>query len=166
MDWDDAKLGMLARRVAAALDDPGWTVATAESCTGGWIAKVLTDIPGSSAWFHGGYVSYSNAAKAAMLGVPAELIATHGAVSREVVEAMAIGAQRRSGAEFALAVSGIAGPGGGAPDKPVGTVWFAWMGPGDRLRNDVSRFPGDREAVRRQTVAGALEGLLEVTGDA
>lgn len=163
---DDRTIDELSTLVVQELSAAGKAVSTAESCTGGWIAKVLTDIPGSSAWFHGGYVSYSNAAKAAMLGVPAELIATHGAVSREVVEAMAIGAQRRSGAEFALAVSGIAGPGGGAPDKPVGTVWFAWMGPGDRLRNDVSRFPGDREAVRRQTVAGALEGLLEVTGDA
>ena len=160
MDWDDAKLSVLARRVAAVLDDRAWMLATAESCTGGWIAKLLTDIPGSSAWFHGGFVTYSNAAKTEMLGVPATLLAGTGAVSQAVVEAMATGAQRRSGAALAVAVSGIAGPGGGTPDKPVGTVWFAWAGPEGVLRTDVSLFPGDREAVRRHTVAGALEGVL------
>lgn len=160
MDWDDATLAVLARRVAAALDGPSWTLATAESCTGGWIAKVLTDIPGSSAWFHGGFVTYSNAAKTAMLGVPEALLADSGAVSREVVEAMAAGAQQRTGAPLAVAVSGIAGPGGGTPDKPVGTVWFAWAGPDSTRRNEVRQFPGDREAVRRQTVAVALEGVL------
>lgn len=160
MDWDDATLTVLARRVAAALDGPSWALATAESCTGGWIAKVLTDIPGSSAWFHGGFVTYSNTAKTDMLGVPEALLAEAGAVSREVVEAMAAGAQRRSGAELAVAVSGVAGPGGGTPDKPVGTVWFAWAGPDGALRNEVHHFPGDREAVRRQTVAAALAGVL------
>jgi nicotinamide-nucleotide amidase len=160
MDWDDPNLAVLARRVAAALDGPGWTLATAESCTGGWVAKVLTDIPGSSAWFHGGFVTYSNVAKAEMLSVPAALLTGSGAVSREVVEAMAAGAQQRTGAELAVAVSGIAGPGGGTADKPVGTVWFAWAGPGSARCNELRQFAGDREAVRRQTVAVALEGVL------
>ena len=160
MDWDDANLAVLARRVAAALDNPARTLATAESCTGGWIAKLLTDIPGSSAWFDGGFVTYSNAAKTAMLGVSEGLLAEHGAVSREVVEAMAASARQRTHGQFAAAVSGIAGPGGGTPAKPVGTVWFAWAGPDSALHSELRQFPGDREAVRRQAVAVALEGVL------
>ena len=153
----------LAVAVGEALLQRGARVATAESCTGGWIAKVLTDIAGSSAWFDRGWVTYSNAAKQQDLGVPAAALASHGAVSETVVLAMARGALERSGAEFSMAVSGVAGPAGGTVGKPVGTVWTAWAwrteaGVGSRAEH--SQFSGDREAVRRQTVVFALEGLL------
>jgi nicotinamide-nucleotide amidase len=161
MDADDASLGLLARRVAAAMAARGWRLATAESCTGGWIAKLLTDIPGSSGWYEGGCVTYSNAAKQALLGVPGDQLAGHGAVSAPVVEAMATGALRLTGADLAVAVSGIAGPAGGTPDKPVGTVSLAWAGPRDAVASRTLHFGGDREAVRRQTVAAALAGVLE-----
>jgi len=164
MDFDDTALAVLSRRVAAALDSGGLSLVTAESCTGGWIAKLLTDIPGSSGWFDGGFVTYSNRAKHDMLGVPADTIELRGAVSREVVEAMATGARRRADVPLAVAVSGVAGPGGGTPDKPVGTVWFAWAGPDSELSSEVRLFRGDREAVRRQTVAVALEGVLKAAG--
>ena len=134
----------------------------AESCTGGGLACAVTEIAGSSAWFEVGYVTYSNAQKTAQLGVPAELFPRVGAVSREVVEAMVGGAGRRSGARFAVAVSGIAGPDGGSPEKPVGTVWLAWAD-GARCFAERCLFAGDREAVRRQTVERALTGLLRLT---
>nr|WP_207195653.1 CinA family protein [Pseudomonas fluorescens] len=134
-------------------------VSTAESCTGGGIAEAITRIPGSSAWFEAGYVTYSNLQKNLQLGVPVELFTTVGAVSREVVEAMARGAQERSRAFFSVAVSGVAGPDGGSPNKPVGTVWLAW-GVGERVFSELQHFPGDRDEVRRQTVKAALEGLL------
>ncbi|MDG9928963.1 MULTISPECIES: CinA family protein [Pseudomonas] len=137
-------------------------VSTAESCTGGGIAEAITRIAGSSAWFEAGYVTYSNAQKSAQLGVPEELFPRVGAVSREVVEAMARGAQSRSGARFAVAVSGIAGPGGGSVEKPVGTVWLAWAD-GERRFAERCLFSGDRESVRRQTVQRALDGLLRLT---
>lgn len=137
-------------------------VSTAESCTGGGIAEAITRIAGSSAWFEAGYVTYSNAQKSAQLGVPEELFPRVGAVSREVVEAMARGAQSRSGARFAVAVSGIAGPGGGSVEKPVGTVWLAWAD-GERRFAERCLFTGDRESVRRQTVQRALDGLLRLT---
>jgi len=160
MSDSDRHISICANRLALALAAHGWVLATAESCTGGWIAKVLTDQPGSSAWFEYGYVSYGNAAKSVMLGVDAGLIARHGAVSREVAEAMAGGARSASGAEVALAVTGIAGPGGGSTDKPVGTVWLAWAGPGDIIASERRHFDGDRSAVRRASVAAALEGML------
>ena len=141
----------------------GWRVATAESCTGGWVAKLLTDVAGSSRWFERGWVTYSNAAKQAELGVPSALLDSCGAVSREVVLAMAEGALARAGADFAVAVSGIAGPTGATPGKPVGTVWLAWAWRGEgRLETEAARhwLPGDREAVRRQTALLALEGLV------
>ncbi len=156
-------LQTLAGRVGEALAAAGDTLATAESCTGGWIAKALTDVAGSSAWFGWGVVTYSNEAKQSLLGVPAELLETHGAVSQAVVEAMARGALARSGADRAVAVSGIAGPDGGSPDKPVGTVWFAWSrrtADGDSVRSAMSVFDGDRAAVRRASVRVALEGVL------
>jgi nicotinamide-nucleotide amidase len=166
MNSDDKALVALARRVGAALGEAGSQLTTAESCTGGWIAKLLTDIPGSSAWFHGGFVTYSNRAKSDMLGVPEALIDRHGAVSREVVEAMATGARQRAAVPLALSVSGIAGPGGGTPDKPVGTVWFAWAGPGDSLHSIEQRLAGDRESVRRQSAVVALQGVLAAMGGA
>jgi nicotinamide-nucleotide amidase len=133
----------------------------AESCTGGWVAKLLTDIPGSSRWFECGLVTYSNAAKIKLLAVPESVLATHGAVSQETVTAMALGALRVSQADLAIAVSGIAGPDGGSPDKPVGLVWFAWAGPGGWLVTEARHFVGDRQAVRAQAAVTALQGLLK-----
>ena len=136
-------------------------VTTAESCTGGGIAEAITRVPGSSAWFEAGYVTYSNAQKTRQLNVPEALFIEVGAVSQEVVEAMARGAQAASSARFAVAVSGIAGPDGGSPAKPVGTVWLAWAD-GDRVFSERRHFDGDRESVRRQTVIAALDGLLQL----
>lgn len=136
-------------------------VTTAESCTGGGIAEAITRIPGSSAWFEAGYITYSNAQKTLQLNVPAELFSSVGAVSREVVEAMVSGAQEKSGAQFSVAVSGVAGPDGGSADKPVGTVWLAW-GAGQQLVSERRQFDGDRDQVRRQTVKAALEGLIQL----
>ncbi len=136
-------------------------VTTAESCTGGGIGEAITRISGSSAWFEAGYITYSNTQKTAQLGVPAELFPRVGAVSQEVVEAMALGAAQRSGARFAVAVSGIAGPDGGSAEKPVGTVWLAWAD-GDRVIAERRQFAGDRDEVRRQTVKAALEGLIRL----
>jgi nicotinamide-nucleotide amidase len=147
-------------RLAAALPAAGQMMATAESCTGGWIAKLCTDRAGSSAWFERGLVTYSNRAKSELLGVPAALIETHGAVSEAVARAMAEGARERSAVAHAVAVTGIAGPDGGSQDKPVGTVWFAWAGPGG-VDSECHVFPGDREAVRQATCAVALRGLAE-----
>ncbi|AZF62224.1 MULTISPECIES: CinA family protein [unclassified Pseudomonas] len=134
-------------------------VTTAESCTGGGIAEAITRIPGSSAWFEAGYVTYSNRQKTRQLGVPEKLFGKVGAVSQEVVEAMVRGAQEKSLSRFAVAVSGVAGPDGGSPDKPVGTVWLAF-GVGEEVTAELAHFPGNRDEVRRQTVKAALEGLL------
>jgi nicotinamide-nucleotide amidase len=139
----------------------GAQATTAESCTGGGIAEAITRIPGSSAWFEAGYVTYSNSQKTAQLGVNPELFSRVGAVSREVVEAMVRGACERSGARFGVAVSGVAGPDGGSVDKPVGTVWLAWAD-GQRLFAERRQFPGDRDEVRRQTVKAALTGLTQL----
>lgn len=159
MTADERELQSYAAQLGALLRERGWTVTTAESCTGGWIAKVLTDIPGSSQWFTRGFVTYSNAAKTEMLGVPAAELETHGAVSEPVVEALATGAAQAAASECAVAVSGIAGPDGGVPGKPVGTVWFCWLLPG-LMKTQMRVFIGDRDAVRRQSVAAVLEGLL------
>lgn len=156
----DAGLAALVETLAARLSAQSARIATAESCTGGWLAKCLTDRPGSSAWFEYGFVTYGNAAKLALLGVGEGTLAAHGAVSEEVAEQMAIGARLASGAELAVAITGIAGPDGGTADKPVGTVWLAWAGPGPVLRAERRQFAGDREAVRRQSVAAALEGCI------
>ncbi len=137
-----------------------WRVAVAESCTGGWVAKALTDLAGSSAWFERGVVVYSNAAKSDLLGVPPDLIVRHGAVSREVAEAMAVGLRERAPVEVTAALTGVAGPGGGTPDKPVGTVWIAWAD-GDGVEAERFLFGGDRDAVRHASVAAALDGLLQ-----
>lgn len=151
-------LRRLSRRLLAA----GLTVATAESCTGGWLAKTLTDLPGSSKWFVAGWVCYSNESKHRDLGVPLAALRRHGAVSEHVVRALARNALTRSGADFAVAISGIAGPGGAVPGKPVGTVWFAFARRRGRrvvVTAIVKRFRGDRDAVRRKAVMFALRGL-------
>ncbi|MCF6754563.1 CinA family protein [Pseudomonas stutzeri] len=151
----------LATRLGMQLSALGAQVTTAESCTGGGIAEAITRVAGSSTWFEAGYVTYSNAQKTRQLGVPVDLFETVGAVSREVVERMASGAQQASGARFAVAVSGIAGPGGGTLEKPVGTVWIAWAD-GERLLAQRCLFDGDRQAVRGQTVETALVGLIRL----
>lgn len=145
--------------LAQALLGRGWMLATAESCTGGMIAAACTDLAGSSRWFERGFVSYSNEAKTELLGVDAALLLLHGAVSEPVVRAMAQGAIARSRAQVAVAVTGVAGPTGGSPDKPVGTVWFGFLVAG-RLTSECRRFDGDRAAVRAATVRYALDGLL------
>jgi nicotinamide-nucleotide amidase len=160
---DDATLANLATQVGRHLLTARRRLVTAESCTGGWIGKAMTDIPGSSAWFAGGAIAYSNDLKQRMLGVEAAILAKHGAVSEAVVHAMAEGALNRLGGEVAVAVSGVAGPDGGTADKPVGTVWFAWSSRADgdvRTTADMRVFAGDREAVRRQTVHYALAQVL------
>ena len=157
----DAQLAELAASLGRVLQARNLRVATAESCTAGWIAKALTDVAGSSQWFEGGIVAYSNAAKSSLLGVPAGLIAAHGAVSEPVVRAMAEGARARLGVALAVAISGIAGPDGGTPDKPVGTVWLAWAN-GRQTTAAREQLGGDREAVRRQSVALALRRLIEL----
>jgi nicotinamide-nucleotide amidase len=139
----------------------GQCLATAESCTGGWVAQCLTAIVGSSAWFERGFVCYSNEAKREMLGVSAELIDRHGAVSEASAAALALGALQHSRADWALAITGIAGPSGGSPDKPVGMVCFAWAGPAARLETETCHFHGDRAAIRVQSVAHALDGILQ-----
>lgn len=135
---------------------------TAESCTGGWVAQAVTSIAGSSAWFERGFVTYSNAAKRELLGVKASTIRRHGAVSEETAREMAAGALARSRGTISLAVTGVAGPSGGSAAKPVGMVCFAWAGKRGRLRSETRRFRGGREAVRRQSVRRALEGMLEL----
>ena len=145
--------------LAAQLLQRGWLLSTAESCTGGMIAAHCTDLAGSSQWFERGFVSYSNDAKHEMLGVSTALIDKQGAVSEAVAQAMVLGALNRSKAQVALAVTGIAGPGGGSKSKPVGTVCFAWS-KGDHTHTERLVFGGDRQAVRQQTVAHALKGLM------
>jgi nicotinamide-nucleotide amidase len=156
---DDAALRAQAERLGARLRDARLMLVTAESCTGGWIAKTATEVAGSSDWFDCGLVAYSYEAKQALLGVRPETLEQFGAVSRETVVEMVSGALVHSGASVAVAVTGIAGPGGGTTDKPVGTVWIAWKRRGGYPTAELFHFDGDREAVRRQTVAAALEGL-------
>lgn len=157
----DSELTALAAALGRSLQDRGEQLACAESCTGGWLAKCVTDLPGSSAWFGWGFVTYANAAKIRLLGVPERLLETHGAVSEAVATAMAEGARAASGADLAIAVTGIAGPSGGTHDKPVGTVWFAWAD-AHGTRAEHVLFAGDRETIRRHTVAHALRGALAV----
>ena len=154
-------MARLVEDLATALLARGWMLATAESCTGGLIAGACTDLAGSSNWLERGFVSYSNAAKSELLGVDAALIARHGAVSEPVARAMAQGALQHSKAQCAIAVTGIAGPGGGSADKPVGTVWFAWATP-QGVRSEVQRLDGDRAQVRSATVQHSLAVLLSL----
>jgi nicotinamide-nucleotide amidase len=157
--WSDhtmTEVGQLAELLRAR----GWLLATAESCTGGLIAAACTAVAGSSDWFDRGFVTYSNASKTKMLGVPAALIEAHGAVSQEVALAMAQGALAQSSAQLAVAVTGVAGPGGGSPEKPVGTVWVATAGVGAPGHAECFLFAGDRASVRMQTVTSGLALLL------
>jgi nicotinamide-nucleotide amidase len=161
----DAGLATLAATLGTNLAAGGLTLATAESCTGGWIAKACTDVPGSSGWFAGGVVAYSNECKAALLDVDRAVLARHGAVSEEVVSAMARGVLDRLQADLAVAVSGVAGPAGGSEEKPVGTVWFGWArrdaAGAVQVESSCAWFPGDRESIRRQAVQRALLGLMD-----
>jgi len=154
-------LDELAASLGAALRRRGWRLATAESCTGGWIAQAVTAIPGSSAWLERGFVTYSNLAKQEMLGVQAATLQAYGAVSEAVVLEMAAGALRHSQAHIAVAVSGIAGPDGGTVEKPVGTVWLAWQW-SEGQQAEKYCFAGNREEIRRQAVEAALRGVLQV----
>lgn len=162
MSDESEYLYVLARDVGAALEQAGLKLVTAESCTGGWVAECVTDIPGSSNWYDRGFVTYSNEAKCEVLDVDPNLIEAHGAVSEAVVRALAAGALQHSRAEVAVAVSGIAGPSGGTAGKPAGTVWFAWQRLGQACRVRLERFAGDRKEVRRQAVVVALQGVLDV----
>ncbi len=150
----------LAHKVGQVLLEKGLKMATAESCTGGWVAQAVTAVPGSSGWFDCGFVSYSNTAKQKMLGVDAEVLESSGAVSEKVVAQMAEGALRNSDANIAVAISGIAGPDGGTEDKPVGTVWLAWAIEGHPTVSCLSFFNGDRDDIRQQAVEQALEGIM------
>jgi nicotinamide-nucleotide amidase len=155
----DTELTTLADHLGHDLKRAGRSLATAESCTGGWLGAVLTSIPGSSFWYERGFISYSNTAKREMLGVKTETLTRHGAVSESTARAMAEGALAHSHADLTVAITGIAGPAGGTPEKPVGTVCFAWAARKQPTQSRTQRFTGDREAVRRQAIKIALEGL-------
>ena len=157
---DQTALEALAAEVGALLGANGQKLATAESCTGGWVAQCLTAIAGSSDWFERGFVTYSNEAKQEMLGVARETLDRHGAVSVATAQAMAQGALRRSRADWSVAITGIAGPTGGSPDKPVGTVCFGWAGPDGFTTTELCHLAGSRAEVRAQSVAYALHGVL------
>jgi nicotinamide-nucleotide amidase len=154
-------LTALSALLGARLKEKGLFAATAESCTGGWAAQAITSVSGSSDWFDRGFVTYSNDAKREMLGVRKETLERYGAVSEETAREMASGALAASRAQVALAITGVAGPTGGTPAKPVGMVCFAWALPGGRVESTTKQFDGDRESVRRQSVVFALEGVLE-----
>lgn len=161
---DESNLLALVATLANQLKTRGHTLATAESCTGGLLAGALTELPGSSAWFDRGWVSYANDAKTQTLGVPAALISTHGAVSEAVADAMAEGARRQSGADYAISVTGIAGPEGGSPDKPVGTVCFGWSTP-THTKTETRYFQGNRRQIRDQSVRYAITTLSTLLAD-
>ena len=154
------KLSVLSRNIGKALQKKGQSLVTAESCTGGWMAQAVTSVAGSSDWFERGYVTYSNAAKRADLGVSRGTLLRYGAVSEQTARAMARGALRRGRGTISLAITGIAGPAGGTTGKPVGTVCFAWA-QGRRIRSETRRFRGGRTSVRRQSVVHALRGVLK-----
>jgi nicotinamide-nucleotide amidase len=158
----DEELLQLAHIVGQKLHAKGWMLATAESCTGGWVAQVVTAIPGSSAWFDRGFVTYSNRAKQEMLGVNSTTLDAYGAVSEETVREMATGALAKSQAHISVALSGIAGPGGGSPRKPVGTVCIGWATLDSEPLSTTCRLSGDREEIRSRAVAAALRGLIEL----
>lgn len=155
----DSELLALADQFGHALKQAGRSVATAESCTGGWLGEVLTSVPGSSLWYERGFITYSNMAKREMLGVRTETLTRFGAVSEQTARAMAEGTLAHSHADLAVAITGIAGPAGGSPEKPVGTVCFAWGARRVPVYSTTRRFSGDREGVRREAVKAAIEGL-------
>ena len=159
MNSQETSIEELVQQLAAKLTEKGWMLATAESCTGGMIAAACTDLAGSSQWFDRGFVTYSNEAKTEMLGVPAELIEKHGAVSEEVVRAMAEGAIRHSRAQVSIAVTGIAGPGGGSVEKPVGTVWVGWC-VGKETYSTCLSLSGSRDKIRKKSVAYILKNQI------
>ncbi|NJD35140.1 MAG: CinA family protein [Betaproteobacteria bacterium] len=156
----DTDLAELSQAIGAACLQHRLLLATAESCTGGWVSQVITHTAGSSSWFDRGFVTYSNEAKIEMLGVPPETLQAFGAVSAQTAAEMAVGALKNSNAMFSLAITGIAGPAGGSPGKPVGTVCFAWCRLGELAATETAVFAGDREAIRRQAAIHALHGLL------
>jgi nicotinamide-nucleotide amidase len=157
----DDHLHQLSQRLGEQLLQRNWRIATAESCTGGGVAAAITAIPGSSAWFEYGIVSYANIAKEKLLGVSSETLAREGAVSEAVVIEMARGVLELSGADIAVAISGVAGPSGGSPEKPVGTVWFAWATATREIKTELKNFDGDRAEVQRLAVVWALEGVFD-----
>lgn len=158
----DNELLEMATTLGQKLREKGWMLTTAESCTGGWLAEVITAVPGSSAWFERGYITYSNQSKQDMLGVRAETLATHGAVSEETVQEMASGALARSRAQISASISGIAGPGGGTREKPVGMVCNGWALSDGTVLSSTCRLSGDREEIRSRAVAAAFRGLIEL----
>jgi nicotinamide-nucleotide amidase len=160
----DEELHQLSIKLGDRLHARGWTLATAESCTGGWVAQLLTALPGCSQWFERGFITYSNAAKQEMLGVPKETLATYGAVSEETASAMATGALAHSHAQAALAITGIAGPDGGTPQKPVGLVCYGWALADGTTMSSTCRLDGDREEIRSRATAAALRGLIDLVG--
>jgi nicotinamide-nucleotide amidase len=160
----DEELHQLAVELGDKLIARGWMLATAESCTGGWVGQLVTALPGSSHWYERGFITYANAAKIEMLGVPEEILATHGAVSEETASAMAAGALAHSHAQATLAISGIAGPGGGTPQKPVGLVCYGWALADGTVMSSTCRLDGDRDEIRSRAVAAALRGLIELIG--
>ncbi len=162
--YSDESLKIITRRLSEQASATGAYITAAESCTGGWVAKVLTDLPGSSAWFDRGFVTYTNESKQEMLGVQAATLETYGAVSEQTVREMAQGALNNSKGSIAVAVSGIAGPGGAMPGKPVGTVCFAWAQRGGDIKSCREQFSGDRDQIRRQAVAFVLNGIMELMG--
>lgn len=158
---DEDGLFQLAREVGAALKAKGLWLATAESCTGGWVGETVTAVPGSSHWYDRGFITYTNESKQEMLGVSADTLARCGAVSEEVAREMVAGALNNSRAQVALAISGVAGPGGGSPEKPVGTVCLAWGSKDGPIVSEKRFFSGDRREIRRQSVEAALRGVLD-----
>ncbi|WP_432740690.1 CinA family protein [Methylobacter sp. G7] len=155
----ESELFKLAEQLGRLLKASGKTIATAESCTGGWIAQTITDVPGSSAWFDRGFVTYSNAAKVQMLGISVQLLEDYGAVSAEAATEMAAGVLTHSNADIAVAVTGIAGPDGGTQEKPVGTVFIAWAHKNGAAKVVKKQFSGNRRQIRAQTVKSAIEGM-------
>lgn len=160
----EASVAELVKQLGECLKARQLKLATAESCTGGWIAKLITDLPGSSDWFEGAVVCYSNAAKTSLLGVPESTLNEFGAVSGDTVLTMTDGLFENTGADIALSVSGIAGPGGGSDDKPVGTVWLCWGKRGKSSIANEFHFEGDREAVRLQSIAAGLNAVMDLLG--
>lgn len=158
----DEELRQLAVDLSEKLRARGWMLATAESCTGGWVGHLLTSLPGSSHWYERGFISYANAAKVEMLGVSPETLQMHGAVSEITAAEMAVGALKHSHAQATLSITGIAGPGGGTPQKPVGLVCYGWSLADGTVMTSTCRLDGDREEIRSRAVAAALRGLIEL----